>query len=178
MTLQVVDGKLVPASATTQYSIALPEVSGTVAGNKTTTNTAVGFYVNPLVGYASEIISTIPSECERPCSSFKSHSTACASRFPPLLSSSTAAPTANETKTDGELTECLCDYTYQAQTCGQCFARNETLAKGEEMAYFEEIVKGCQAAKEGKSVSSSTENCGRRSRGDWLIVVVADRYPR
>lgn len=154
VTLQVVDGKLVPASATTQYSIALPGASTAVgAGGNATTPAAVGIYVNPLVGYASEIISLTPPTCDRPCSSFKSHTTDCAARFPPLLSASSVVPTAKETKADEELTRCLCDYTYQAQTCGQCWAKNQTLARGVEMGYFQEIVKGCEAAKEGKLVS-------------------------
>lgn len=166
VTLQIIDGQLLQASqAPTRYSLALSQPSGwpgnPIAGPSAALRAPARplvegqqdaepqhddppAYINPLVQDSYEIISFIPTNCTRPCAPFRNHYTSCASRHPPITSSGTA-PTAAENAINVALSECLCDYTYQAQTCGQCF-----VAQGLEGGSVRGVVQGCQALAEGK----------------------------
>jgi hypothetical protein len=205
VTLQIVDGKLVPATeAPTRYSIALP-TSGVALQPIGAGSTAVGGsspligstpivgstpiigstspligaippttpviqqYLNPLIQYSSQIIASIPPTCFRPCMSFQTHFKDCTTRFPPLplppslsttplvssasdLSAGGQSLTRKQTESNIALSTCLCDYTYQAQTCGQCFVKVPAVGTGS-LEWFQGFVGGCQALGEGKTES-------------------------
>lgn len=196
VTLQIIDGKLVTATeASTQYSIALPTASGLPLASippvgpgslKAAVQPLTGSsqnisqsppaseetYLNPLIQYSSQIIAAIPSSCTRPCTSFLTHYTTCTSRHAPVFLSS-APPTPEETQSNIALSECLCDYTYQAQTCGQCFVRDPTMGPGK-VEWFQGVVGVCQAMGQGK-----TESLVSRSfRMPWECVCVCADFWR
>jgi hypothetical protein len=126
-------------------------------------------YLNPLIQYSSQIIASIPPTCVRPCMSFQTHFKDCTTRYPPIplppsisttplgsssseLSSAGQSLTAKQTESNIALSTCLCDYTYQAQTCGQCFVKVPEVGTGS-LEWFQGFVGGCQALGEGKTES-------------------------
>lgn len=164
VTLQIIDGQLVQASeAPTRYSLALPQPSGSSDDPIIDPSAALRVstsplgkeqqdaspledppeYVNPLVQGSHEIIASMPTNCTRACAPFRNHCTSCASRHPPIRYTNSLTPAENITNV--ALSECLCDYTYQAQTCGQCF-----IAQGGKGGAVRGLVQGCQMLREGK----------------------------
>ncbi|KAJ9124806.1 hypothetical protein QFC24_003175 [Naganishia onofrii] len=178
VTLQVVDGKLVPAgSAATAYALAgLGGVQGKAVALGTGTGAEVGaddivnaalnapnlHYVNPLMNLASEIvILTQPKDagCNMQCLPFRTNTVKCNTDFPLLTAdlkkSSTTTTNAANQKTNTSLTACICEPFIQRGSCEACFTKNSTLATMPQMSYFSGINSRCPVIGESSAASSS-----------------------
>ncbi|KAJ9099110.1 hypothetical protein QFC21_003989 [Naganishia friedmannii] len=176
VTLQVVDGKLVPAgSAPAAYSIALPGVAGlggvqgkAIAGGAAgvdaddivdaALNAPNLHYANPLMNLASEIvILTQPKTagCNMQCLPFRTNIVKCNTDFPLITADLKTSSTADTQKTNTSLTACICEPFIQRGSCEACLSKNSTLAAMPQMAYFSGIDSRCPAIGQASAGSSS-----------------------